>query len=511
METETEDINRIYAAIDLKSFFASVECMERGLDPLEVNLVVADNSKTEKTICLAVTPSLKSYGIPGRPRLYEVITKVKYENNKRRRKAPRAGFSGKSYYKKELDTSPSLEIDFIIAPPQMAKYVAYSTQIYGVYLKYFAAEDIHVYSIDEVFIDLTNYLETYDKSPEDLVNHVIQDVIKTTGITATAGVGTNLYLAKIAMDIMAKKQPSGPGRVSIAYLDEMLYRKTLWNHRPVTSFWRVGRGYQKKLEAAGLYTMGDIARASLKERGEDYLYKAFGVNAELLIDHAWGHEPCTMADIRGYKPENRSLGSGQVLQEAYDFEMARLVLKEMLELLSLDLVEKSLVTDQIVLTVGYDAENLTNPKIRKVYRGEITKDVYGRPVPKHARATANLGRHMSSTIKIIEAVMIVYDRAVNKNLLIRRINISANNVLPESEKPREKSQQLDMFSDFGVNGPHERDLEKEIEDERRERRRQKALIKIQKKYGKNAVLKGMNLEDGATSKRRNQQIGGHKA
>ena len=441
--------NRMYICIDLKSFYASVECIERNLDPMTTNLVVADASRTEKTICLAVSPALKSFGIPGRPRLFEVVQKVKAINNQRRWNAPNKKLEGESSNYLELKKNPSLALSYITAPPRMAYYMEYSTRIYNVYLKYIAPEDIHVYSIDEVFIDVTNYLTTYNLSARELAMKIIRDVLDTSGITATAGIGTNMYLAKIAMDIVAKKMPADKNGVRIAELDEMSYRRQLWSHRPLTDFWRIGKGYAKKLEENGLYTMGDIAAYSLVESGEDRLYKLFGVNAELLIDHSWGWEPCTIEDIRAYKPENKSIGSGQVLHCPYDFDKAKLIVREMTDLLVLDLVEKRLVTNQIVLTVGYDIENLINPEIKKLYKGEITTDNYGRKIPKHAHGTANIGRMTSSTMLIMKAVMELFDKIVNPNLLVRRVNISANHVIPESEVQQNQSfEQLDLFTDY---------------------------------------------------------------
>ncbi len=505
--------NRTYMAFDLKSFYASVECIERGLDPMTTNLVVADPSRTEKTICLAVSPSLKAYGISGRARLFEVVQKVKEVNELRKRKAPGRVFSGVSFNDSELKSSPSIALDYIVAQPQMARYIEYSTQIYNIYLKHIAPEDIHVYSIDEVFIDATNYLNTYNPSARELASKMILDVIKTTGITATAGVGTNLYLSKIAMDILAKKTPADQNGVRVAELDEMSYRHLLWSHRPLTDFWRVGRGYAKKLEEQGLYTMGDIARCSLGKasdyHNEDLLYKLFGVNAELLIDHAWGWEPCTIADIKAYKPSTNSIGSGQVLQSAYTFDKAKLVVREMTDLLVLDLVDKRLVTDQLVLTVGYDIENLSDSKISKSYDGAITTDHYGRAVPKSAHGTTNLGRQTSSTRLIIDAVTELFERIVDKNLLVRRINISANHVVDEANaQKQDKHEQLDLFTDYNTLNMKKEEEEAQLA---REKKIQKTMLQIKKKYGKNAVLKGMNLQEGATTKDRNKQIGGHKA
>ena len=499
---------RTYIAIDLKSFYASVECRERGLDPMDTNLVVADESRTDKTICLAVTPSLKSYGISGRGRLFEVKQRVKEANAGRRHDAPGRRLEGSSHFFSELQANPMLAIDFIIAPPRMAYYMEYSTRIYEVYMKYVAPEDIVVYSIDEVFMDVTDYLNTYKLSPHDLAMKIILDVLETTGITATAGIGTNLFLCKVAMDIVAKHIPSDENGVRIAELDEMSYRKTLWTHQPLTDFWGVGRGYAKKLEENGMFTMGDVARCSVTN--EDLLYKLFGKNAELLIDHAWGWEPTTIEAIKASRPSTNSLGSGQVLHQPYESEKAKLVLREMTDLLVLDLVDKGLVTDQIVVTVGYDIENLTDPERRKKYHGIIVKDHYGRQIPKHAHGTANLDGHTSSTKKIMCAASELFDRIVDKNLLIRRLNITANHVLPEADVPKKNNgfEQIDLFTDYAA-------LEAKQEQERaeleREKKMQQAMLTIKKKFGKNAILKGMNLEAGATAKDRNAQIGGHKA
>ena len=498
---------RTYIAIDLKSFYASVECRERGLDPMDTNLVVADESRTDKTICLAVTPSLKSYGISGRGRLFEVKQRVREANAGRRHDAPGHTLEGKSCFFSELQANPKLEIDFLIAPPRMAYYMEYSTRIYQVYMKYVAPEDIVVYSIDEVFMDVTNYLTAYKLTARELARKIILDVIETTGITATAGIGTNLFLCKVAMDIVAKHIPADKNGVRIAELDEMTYRRTMWSHQPLTDFWRVGRGYAKKLEENGMFTMGDVARMS--EVNEDLLYKLFGKNAELLIDHAWGWEPTTIAAIKAYKPSSNSLGSGQVLHCPYEAEKAKLVLREMADMLSLDLVEKGLVTDQLVVTIGYDIENLTDPQRRKKYHGDIVKDHYGRQIPKHAHGTINLEGYTSSTKKIVGAAAELYDRIADKNLLVRRLNIVANHVLPESAAPKKNEgfQQLDLFTDYAA-------LQVEQEQEQaaldREKKMQQAMLTIKKKFGKNAILKGMNLEEGATAKERNQKIGGHQ-
>ena len=503
--------DKVYIAIDLKSFYASVECIERDLNPLTTNLVVADASRTQKTIGLAVSPSLKAYGIPGRPRLFEVVQQINKVNEVRKKNLKEQRFSGKSYDAEELKANPELEIDFITAPPQMAKYVKWSAKIYNVYLKYAAPEDIHVYSIDEVFVDISSYLLSSGLTPKEYVKRIIKDVYESTGITATAGIGSNLYLCKIAMDIMAKKVAPDEDGTRIAQLDEMSYRKLLWNHRPLTDFWRVGRGYAKKLEEYGLYTMGDIARCSLGKadeyHNEDLLYKLFGVNAELLIDHAWGWEPCTIADVKAYKPESNSIGSGQVLHCPYDFEKARLIVMEMTDLLVLDLVDKGLVTDQIVLTIGYDIENLTDSNKKEEYEGEVTIDYYGRKVPKHAHGTCNLDKKTSSTKLIMKEVMELYDRIVNPKLYVRRVTITANHVISEAMAVEENVyEQMNLFMDY--NEVLEEKNAKELE---REKRMQKAVLSIKKKYGKNAILKGMNLQEGATTMERNNQIGGHRA
>lgn len=506
-------MEKSYIAIDLKSFYASVECVERGLNPLTTNLVVADSSRTEKTICLAVSPSLKSYGISGRARLFEVIQKIKEVNAERQRKNSSNTLTGVSCDDTILNSNPDLEVSYIVAPPRMAYYMEYSTRIYNIYLKYIAPEDIHVYSIDEVFIDVTGYLKTYNLSPRELAMKLIQEILDTTGITATAGIGTNLYLAKIAMDIVAKHVEPDENGVRIAELDEMSYRRLLWNHRPLTDFWRVGRGYSKKLEKNGLYTMGDIARCSIGKKSdyynEDLLYKMFGINAELLIDHAWGYEPCTMADIKAYKPQNNSIGSGQVLHCPYDFDKARLIVREMADLLSLDLVDKGLVTDQIVLTIGYDIGNLNDSENRKAYKGEVTTDYYGRKIPKHSHGSINLGQQTSSTKIITKAVMELYDRIVNKDLMIRRAYIVANHIINEKNVSQKPSfEQLDLFTDYKKVQEQRKTEEKERQSEKKI---QEAILDIKKKYGKNSIIKGMNLEEGATTIERNNQIGGHKA
>ena len=505
-------MEKSYIAIDLKSFYASVECVERGLDPLSTNLLVADPSRTEKTICLAVSPSLKAYGVPGRARLFEAIEVLRGVNAERRKSLPDRSFKGKSYDNNLLTIDRGYEVDYITAPPRMALYMEYSTRIYEIYLKYIAPEDIHVYSVDEVFIDATHYLKRYGLSAEELARRMIEDVLAQTGITATAGIGTNLYLCKVAMDIWAKHIPADENGVRIAFLDEHLYREYLWNHRPLTDFWRVGRGYTKKLESHGLYTMGDIARCSIgKENSyynENLLYKLFGVNAELLIDHAWGWEPCTIADIKAYRPVSSSLSSGQVLTRPYKCDEAKLIVREMTELLVLDLVEKRLVTDQIVLTIGYDIENLTDINIRAGYHGDITTDHYGRQVPKHAHGTGNLKEFTSSTKEIMAVTMELFDRIINEALLVRRVTICANHITDEKTAPRETVQQLDLFTDYETLVREEEERENALA---KEKSMQKAMIKIKKKFGKNAILKGMNLQEGATTIERNGQVGGHKA
>lgn len=496
---------RIYIAIDLKSFYASVECINRGMDPLTTNLVVADKSRTEKTICLAVSPSLKAYGIPGRARLFEVVQKVREVNRQRQRSAPNGKLTGKSCFAPELRADKTLAVDYLVASPRMAYYMEMSTRIYQVYLKYVAPEDMHVYSIDEVFIDATDYIKARKCTAKEFAKTIMGDVLQTTGITATAGIGTNLYLCKIAMDVGAKKIAADADGARIAELDEMTYRRTLWDHTPLTDFWRVGKGYAEKLASVGIYTMGDVARCSLGKitdyYNEDLLYKLFGINAELLIDHAWGWEPCTIADIKAYKPEAKSIGSGQVLQEPYPFEKARLVADEMADALALDLVSKDLVTDQIVMTVGYDIAN-------KDYKGEITIDRYGRKIPKHAHGTQNLKVQTSSEKLIRTATLELFDRIVDKDLLVRRLYITAGKVVDESEKKEPVPEQMDLFTDYAA---EEKKRAEEKERLEKERKRQQAVLDIKNKYGKNAILKGMNLEEGATAKSRNGQIGGHKA
>jgi len=506
-------------AIDLKSFYASVECRERGLDPLTTNLVVADPSRTEKTICLAVSPSLKAYGIPGRPRLFEVVSKVRAVNRERQRRAPGRRLAGESHLKTELDANPALAVGYIVAPPQMAHYMKISTRIYDIYTQYISPEDIHVYSIDEVFIDVTHYTHLYRAEAEragmDVVRYMalmlIREVLAATGITATAGIGANLYLAKVAMDIVAKHVDADADGVRVAALDEMTYRRTMWEHRPLTDFWRVGKGYARKLEAEGLYTMGDIARCSEGGDGEYYnealLYRLFGVNAELLIDHAWGWEPCRIADIKAYKPQSSSISVGQVLQGPYTVDKARLIIREMTDGLVLDLVRKGLVTDQVVLTVGYDIENLARPQIREKYDGPVVADWYGREVPKQAHGSVNLDRFTSSTRQIVAAAMALYDRIMNPDLLVRRMVVVFNHVRDEDDVKPEPLQ-MDMFTDYAALSARE---DAERAERERERRQQEVVLKIKEKWGKNAILRGMNFEEGATARERNEQVGGHRA
>ena len=497
-------MNKIYACIDLKSFYASVECVERGLDPLNTNLVVADKERTEKTICLAVTPSLKEYGLSGRSRLFEVIAKVK-EINKERRKEIDSNFTGKSYLKSELSKNKNLSLTYIIARPRMALYLKYSTTIFGIYLKFLSSEDVYVYSIDEVFCDITNYLNYYKVSPEELITNMIREVYKTTGITATAGIGTNLYLAKVAMDIVAKHEKPNEEGVRLAYLDEYLYKKLLWEHKPLKDFWRIGPGISKRLEKLNIYTMGDIAKCSIEN--EDILYKTFGINAELLIDHAWGIEPCTLKDIKSYKPESNSLSSGQVLHEPYTYENARLIVNEMTDLLVLDMVEKHYVTDYVVLSIGYDISNLTDKRISRLYNGEIVYDHYGRKIPKGVNGSIRLNSFTSSSTEIMEALNQIYLEIANPFLLIRRINIAVCN-LQKEDHIKVKYKQYDIFTD--IQKEEERKKEKE-KNELKERSIQRVVINLQNKYGKNAILKGMNLEEHARTIARNSEIGGHRA
>ncbi|MBR0464085.1 MAG: DNA methylase [Clostridia bacterium] len=500
---------RQYIAIDLKSFYASVECAERGLDPLGVNLVVADESRTEKTICLAVSPSLKAYGIPGRARLFEVVQKIKNINRERKRRAPGRKLTGSSYIAADLERERALAVDYIVAKPRMAHYMMVSTSIYRIYTRHIAPEDIHVYSIDEVFIDATPYLKPLNMSAKDLAMMLIREVMSETRITATAGIGTNLYLCKIAMDVVAKRMPADENGVRIAELDEMSYRRIMWDHRPLTDFWRVGRGYARKLEAHGMYTMGDVALCSIHD--EDLLYGLFGVNAELLIDHAWGWEPTLISDIKAYRPESSSISSGQVLSEPYPADKARLIVQEMTDQLSLELVDKKLVTDQLVLTVCYDTDNLSAPPGERAYHGPVTTDFYGREVPKPAHGSANLSKPTSSTKHIIQAMLDLYDRIVNPGLLVRRMYVAANRLLDEDKAADYREQapvQLDMFTDYEAEAQQAAEEQAALA---REKRGQRAVLEIRKRYGKNAIVKGMNLQEGATAMERNSQIGGHHA
>ena len=491
-------MNKTYMCIDLKSFYASVECVRRGLDPLTTNLVVADLSRTEKTICLAVSPSLKQYGIKGRARLFEVIQTVKKVNYERKKKAYKYKFISKSYNDIELKNNKNIELDYIVAPPKMADYIKCSAEIYKIYLKYLSKEDIHVYSIDEVFCDITAYLKYYNLTAEELVTKIIKDVYDKTGVTATAGIGTNLYLAKVAMDIVAKHTKPNSFGVRIAYLDELKYRKLLWNHKPLTDFWRVGIGYFKKLENNDIYTMGDIARTSINN--EQLLYKLFGVNAELLIDHAWGYEPCTIKEIKEYKPLSNSISSGQVLHSPYNKKQARIIVKEMIDLLSLELVEKNLITNKLIVVIGFDINNTS-------YKGEYKKDYYGRILPKPKTINVNLKYKTSSSSIIRNKVIEEYDKYVDENLLIKRINISLITFDKNKKELEKRIEQIDLFSNIEEN---DKKIKEEIKNEQLDNKLQKTLLNIKNKYGKNSILKGIDLEECATTRDRNNQIGGHK-
>jgi len=503
-----QETQRTYIAIDLKSFYASVECVDRGLNPLTTNLVVADVSRTEKTICLAVSPSLKAYGIGGRARLFEVVQRMREVNYERQRQSPQHRLTGKSCFDPELKAHPDWAVDYIAAPPRMAHYIKVSSKVYSIYLKYIAPEDIHVYSIDEVFMDVTDYLSSFKMTAHELAMTMIREVLKQTGITATAGIGTNMYLCKVAMDIVAKKMPADKDGVRIAELDEMSYRRELWDYTPLTKFWRVGRGIANKLALYGIDTMGKLARMSLTN--EEQLYRLFGVNAELLIDHAWGWETCTIADVKAYRPETNSFSSGQVLQEPYNFKKARVVILEMAEGMALDLVSKRMVTDQIILTVSYDSENLTRPEIRAQYHGEITPNYYGKSVPKHAHGTSSFDKPTSSSRQIMEATAALFDRLVNPVLLIRRLNVTVNHVVSETivSARHEPPQQLDLFVDYEA---MEKQRQEEQSQREKERRLQEAQLRIKARFGKNAILRGLNFEEGATAIERNAQIGGHRA
>ena len=499
--------NEAYIAIDLKSFYASVECVDRGLDPLGVNLVVADESRTEKTICLAVSPSLKSYGISGRARLFEVVSRVAEVNEERQRNLWNREFLASSFNNTEVQANPNIALGYIVAPPRMRRYMEVSTAVYDIYLRFVAPEDIFAYSVDEVFIDATKYLKLYDCSAHELALRMVRAVLAETGITATAGIGTNLYLAKVAMDIVAKRMQADPDGVRIAELDEMSYRRELWDHRPISDFWRVGRGYTRRLEALGLYTMGDIAECSLRGSGfypnEETLYSEFGVNAELLIDHAWGKEPATLERIKAYAPKSRSLSTGQVLTRPYKAEEARLIVREMTELLALDMVKKGVMTDQLTLTIGYDVENAV------WYDGEMKTDHYGRRAPKHSHGTANLDDYYSSTRVISDAVLALFDDITDSRLTVRRINICACRLIEEGEAEVKKNHtQLDLFTDYEADEKKHAELMSFL---KRERQQQRAILDIREKFGKNAILKGFNFEEGATTRERNNQVGGHKA
>lgn len=514
--SEWKKDQRCYLAIDLKSFYASVECRERGLDPLTTNLVVADATRTEKTICLAVSPSLKAYGIPGRARLFEVIAKLKEVNAKRKIHCPNGNFIGESFMSTELSEKPELAVGYIAAPPRMALYMDYSTRIFQIYLKYVSIEDIHPYSIDEVFMDITEYLYLFHKTPREFAQMILADVLHETGITATAGIGTNLYLCKVAMDVWAKHIKPDENGARIAELDELSFRKNLWSHTPLTDFWRIGKGTQKKLNEVGIYTLGDVARCSIGKQeefhNEDLLFRLFGINAELLIDHAWGYEPCVISEIKSYRPENSSISSGQVLKEPYSFEKARIVIREMTEMLVLDLVSQKLLTDQLVINIGYDAENVKNPDIVKAYEGTFSTDYYGRVIPKHAHGTTNLDGFSSSTDLIVDAVLKLYDSIVNPILYIRRLNVTANHTIysnaPESQN---RGRQLNLFDDYDMGSNSNTILPKDRVAEEKEKKRQQAVLAIKEKYGKNAILKGTDFLEGATARERNGQIGGHKA
>ncbi len=508
------DQTKQYIAIDLKSFYASVECSERGLDPLDANLIVADESRTDKTICLAVSPPLKAVGVPGRGRLFEAKQRIREVNRERRKNAPGGVFMGKSFLASELAENPALELDLIVATPRMSYYMQYSREIVGIYRRYVSMEDILVYSVDEVFIDATPYLERYQMNAREFAMFLIRKVFSETRITATVGIGTNLYLAKIAMDIEAKRMPADRDGVRIAELTEISYRERLWCHRPLTDFWRVGKGIARKLEANGLFTMGDIARCSLgtryEEKNEDLLYRLFGINAELLIDHAWGWEPVEIAECKAYRPESRSLSQGQVLSRPYSAEEGRIVVREMADVMAMDLVRKGLYTDQVVLDVSYDVENLSDPQRAKAYKGPVTTDYYGRRVPRSVHGSQNLGRQTASSRQITAAVCAIYDRIVDPGLAVRRLNLAVTHLVTgdELEKPEPQAEQLDMFTDYAAKDREEKAAEEALQ---RERQVQEALLEIRDRFGKNAVVKGLNLQKGATALERNRQIGGHKA
>ena len=484
-------MEKTYIAIDLKSFYASVECVERGLDPMTTNLLVADAAKTEKTICLAVSPSLKSYGISGRARLFEAIEQVKLANQARKQ-ALGGELVGSSFDDAQLKDNPALAVGYIAAPPRMALYRKYSTDIVKIYFQHVSPEDLYAYSIDEVFIDATAYLRRSGLTAREFARTIIQDVLRQTGITATAGIGPNLYLCKVALDITAKHIPSDKYGVRIAELDEMSYRRQLWMHPKLTDFWMIGGGISERLRRLGLYTMGDVARCSLTD--EEKLYREFGKNAQYIIDQAWGWEPVTIADIKAYRPESTSVSSGQVLQRPYTVSETRIIVREMVDNLVLGLVDQGVMTDQIVLHIGYDIENITSS-----YTGQIDVDRYGRKVPRHAHGTANLDGYTSSTKRITDKTLALFDRIVNKKLLVRRLTVTANHLLSEQEATP-SIEQMTLFEPAQA----EQNLE-------RERKMQKAVIGIKSKFGPNAILKGTNLKEGATATERNHTIGGHKA
>jgi len=498
--------DRTYIAIDLKSFYASVECVERGYDPLNTNLVVADSSRTDKTICLAVSPGLKSFGVPGRPRLFEVIQIVNNINLKRQR-AYGQKLRYDSIYMDEVNYDKSARLSYVVAPPRMQFYIDYSNKIFNIYLKYIAPEDIHVYSIDEVFIDCTAYLNTYKMSARELAMKMVKEVFETTGITATVGIGTNLYLCKVAMDIVAKHMPADKDGVRIAYLDEKLYKEQLWDHLPLTDFWRIGKGIETRLNNLGLYTLGDVARCSINK--EDILYKEFGINAELLIDHAWGIEPCTMKEIKTYRPMAKSLSKGQVLARPYRYDEVRTVVKEMCDDLILDMVEQGYITDEIVLTIGYDIINLKEEAIYGYSSIVVKKDYYGREAPKSGHGTVRLEEKTSSTTIIMDKTLELFERITNPDYLVRRINICfANLSLAKDKKQVDLIQQFSLFEDAEVAAKRK---DQERKDLVKEKKLQEAIITIKNKYGKNSLLKGTNFEQGATQRDRNKFIGGHKA
>ena len=498
--------SRSFLSIDLKSFYASVECVERGYDPLATNLIVADESRTEKTICLAVSPSLKAHGIPGRARLFEVVQRVQEVNRGRLLRAPHRTFTGKSVFSNELLLDPSLELDYIVAVPRMNLYVEYSSRIYSIYLKYIAPEDIHIYSIDEVFLDVTHYLETYRCTARELAQRMIRDVLEQTGVTATAGIGTNLYLCKVAMDIVAKHVQPDKSGVRIAELDEREYRRTLWAHTPITDFWRIGHGTAKRLAEHGMFTMGDVSRCSVGKPNEyyneDLLYKLFGINAELLIDHAWGWEPCTIADVKAYRPQQNSISSGQVLHRPYSADEAALIVREMADQMALDLCGRGLVTEQLTLTIGYDTTGAAQSR-------DVTIDRYGRKIPKHAHGTTHLPRLTSAASLIVGAMDELYQRIIDPNLPVRRITLTAERITDEyTARQTPKYEQLDLFTDYEAKALEQAKTDAALQ---KENQRQKAVVAIRKKYGNNAIVKGMNFKEGATGIDRNGQVGGHRA